>query len=273
MATPPSLSPIGDLARRHDPDRYLAALFAPAERREALFALIGFNHELARAREATTTQIAALIRLQWWRDAVAEAAAGQPARRHEVAAPLHEAIRSGVLDAGDLAALIDAREAEAEPEGIPTREAFGAWLRAGAGGFAVAAGRLLGVPDAVLPALQRRGALIGLAGVLRSVPAHAAQGRCLLPLDALAEVGLSAEGVVTQPSVAEPLRRAMAEEGGAMLVRERQAALPRQALAAVLPTLLAARDFQRMAAGREVPATRRLGDRLAVAWAGFRGTA
>ncbi|MGK7869422.1 squalene/phytoene synthase family protein [Falsiroseomonas sp. E2-1-a20] len=273
MAAPPSLSPIGDFARKHDPDRYLAALFAPAERREALFALIGFNHELARAREATTTQIAALIRLQWWRDAVAEAAAGQPARRHEVAEPLHAAIRSGALDPSDLTALVDAREAEADPEGIPTREAFGAWLRAGAGGFAVAAGRLLGAPDAALPALQRRGALVGMAGVLRSIPAHSAQGRCLLPQDSLAEAGLNAEGVVAQPAVAEPLRRAMAEEGGAMLARERQVALPRQALAAALPAVLAGRDFRRMAAGRDVPATRGLGDRLAVAWAGFRGTA
>jgi phytoene synthase len=277
MATPPSppagLSPIGAFARRHDPDRYLAALFAPAERREALFALIGFNHELARAREATTTQIAALIRLQWWRDVVAEAAAGQPARRHEVAAPLHDVITGGALDPVDLTALVDARETEADPGGIPTREAFGAWLRAGAGGFAVAAGRLLGVPDSVLPALQRRGALVGLAGVLRSVPAHAAQGRCLLPLDALAEAGLGAEAVVAQPDTAEPLRRAMAEEGGAMLARERRAPLPRQALAASLPAVLAARDFQRMAAGRGVPATRGLGDRLALTWAGFRGTA
>jgi phytoene synthase len=267
------LSPIGEFARRHDPDRTLAAIFAPAERRETLFALIAFNHELARAREATTTQIAALIRLQWWRDAVAEAAAGQPARRHEVAAPLQAAIASGALDAGDLTAMIDAREAEADPDGIPTREAFGAWLRAGAGGFAVAAGRLLGVADAALPALQRRGALVGLAGVLRNLPAHAAQGRCLLPLDALAEAGLGAAQVIAEPAAAEPLRRAMAEEGGATLARERQAPLPREALAASLPAVLAARDFARMAAGRPVPAPRGLGDRLAVLLAGLRGAA
>jgi phytoene synthase len=129
------------------------------------------------------------------------------------------------------------------------------------------------VPDTALPALQRRGALFGLAGVLRSVPAHAAQGRCLLPRDALAEAGLAAEAVVADPGVAEPLRRAMAEEGGAMLARERQAALPRQALAAALPAVLAARDFRRLAAGRPIPATRGLGDRLALTWAGFRGTA
>ena len=48
---PDTLSPMGDFARAHDPDRFLCALFAPADRREALFVLIAFNHELARARE------------------------------------------------------------------------------------------------------------------------------------------------------------------------------------------------------------------------------
>ncbi|WP_439597851.1 squalene/phytoene synthase family protein [Falsiroseomonas sp.] len=270
MASPP-LSPLGAFARQHDPDRFLAALFAPAARREALFALIAFNHELARAREVTSTPIATLIRLQWWRDAVAEAAEGRPARRHEVAGPLHQAIAEGALEASALAALIDAREAEAEPEGIPTREAFGAYLRAGPGGFAVAAGRLLGVADAALPALQRLGALQGLAGVLRSVPAHAAQGRCLLPRDALAEAGLAAEQVVADPAVAEPLRRALAEEGAAQLAKARTGSLPRQALPAVLPAVLAARDLARLAAGRPIPAPRGLGDRIATIWAGFRG--
>ena len=72
-----SLSPIAAFARAHDPDRFLAALFAPLERREAIFTLIAFNHELARAREATSHPMAALIRLQWWRDAVEEALAGK----------------------------------------------------------------------------------------------------------------------------------------------------------------------------------------------------
>ena len=100
MATP-ALSPIAAFARAHDPDRFLTAIFMPAKAREAFFSLIAFNHELARAREATTNPVAALIRLQWWRDAVAEAAAGAPARRHEVAAPRHAAIVSGALAADD----------------------------------------------------------------------------------------------------------------------------------------------------------------------------
>ena len=139
-----SLSPIAAFARAHDPDRFLAALFAPPEKREAIFTLIAFNHELARAREAASHPMAALIRLQWWRDALEEARQGKPARRHEVAEPLHAAIIAGALDAGALEAMIDAREAEAEEAGILTEADFVTWLRGTAGGFAYAAGLTLG---------------------------------------------------------------------------------------------------------------------------------
>ena len=139
-----SLSPIAAFARAHDPDRFLCALFAPLEKREAIFTLIAFNHELARAREAASHPMAALIRLQWWRDALEEALAGKQARRHEVAAPLHAAITNGSLDPAALGAMIDAREAETEEAGIPTEADFVTWLRGTAGGFAYAAGLVLG---------------------------------------------------------------------------------------------------------------------------------
>jgi len=54
--------------RRGDRDRFLTALFAPADRREALFALYAFNLELARIRESVSQPMLGLIRLQWWRD-------------------------------------------------------------------------------------------------------------------------------------------------------------------------------------------------------------
>ena len=73
------LSAVGEIVRRHDPDRFLTALFAPAERREALFVLYAFNHELARAREVAREPMLAMVRLQWWREVVEGAR-----RRHEV---------------------------------------------------------------------------------------------------------------------------------------------------------------------------------------------
>jgi phytoene synthase len=267
-----SLSPIAAFARAHDPDRFLAALFAPPERREAIFTLIAFNHELARAREAASHPMAALIRLQWWRDAVEEALAGKPARRHEVAAPLHAAITAGSLDPVALGAMIDAREAEAEEAGIPTEVDFVAWLRGTAGGFAYAAGLALGGSAEEAEKLRALGAAYGLAGVLRSVTAHAAQGRCLLPGDRLLAAGLNAEAVIsapTQPALAT-LCAEMAVEGLEAL-RTAPRDMPKALIAAALPVVLAARDLRRLAAGKVVPMPRGVADRVAVIWAEWRG--
>ncbi|MBL6454295.1 squalene/phytoene synthase family protein [Belnapia sp. T6] len=267
---PDALSPIAAFARAHDPDRFLCALFAPAERREALFTLIAYNHELARAREAARTPLLALMRLQWWRDAIGDAVAGKPPRRHEVAAPLHAALGAGLLDPDALLAMADAREAEAEEGGIPSEPALAAYLRGSAGGFAVAAGRLLGAEGPALARLQAAGAVFGLAGILRSVPALAGQGRCLLPLDRLAERELVPEAVIAEPDLATPVVAAMAASGLAE-ARALHPRPPRTAIAAALPLVLARRDLRRLAAGRAVPAARGLGDRLAVARAGLLG--
>ncbi|MBR0681681.1 squalene/phytoene synthase family protein [Roseomonas eburnea] len=265
-----SPSAIGAFARAHDPDRFLCALFAPAEKREAIFALIAFNHELARAREATSNPMAALIRLQWWRDAVEEARAGRPARRHEVAAPLHAAIAAGLLDADALIALVDARDAETEEGGLATEEAFVAWLRGTAGGWSAAAGAALGADAEACEVLRALGAAYGLAGVLRSVAAHASQGRCLLPVDRLAASGLRPAQVMEKPGDAAlgALLREMAAEGLAALAGARRD-VPPGAIAAALPVVLARRDLARIARGHG-PGGRGLGDRLAVSWAGLR---
>jgi phytoene synthase len=126
----------------------------------------------------------------------------------------------------------------------------------GAGGVAVAAGRLLGAPDP--ETLRPLGAAYGIAGLLRSIPVHSRQGRCLLPVDVLAEYGLTPLGVVAEPSTAWPVQRRLAHEGLMLLRRVRP---PRRAIAAVLPAVLARRDLRRAPA---IPRQRGLGDRLAV---------
>ena len=250
------------LVRRRDPDRFLTALFAPAAQRDALLALIAFNHELARAREATGEPHLALIRLQWWRDAV-----DGSVRRHEIAEPLAAALDAGLLHRGDLLAMIDAREAEAEPA-IATLPAWLDYVSGTAGGLAVASARLLGAPEP--EALRPLGAAYGIAGVLRSVPLLAHRQRCLLPLDVLATHGLSPEAVIAAP-LAEPVPRVLAElaqEGRELLTQGRDTRIPRRAIAAALPAVLARRDLSRTP---PYPTWRGLGDRLAVVRAGLAG--
>jgi phytoene synthase len=248
------------LVRRHDPDRFLTALFAPPERRDALLILYAFNHELARAREVASEPPLALIRLQWWRDIIE----GEP-RRHEVATALSEAIAAGALDRTLLLPLIEARESEAYGD-FETLDGWRAWLLAGAGGLAVAAAAALNAPDPDL--LRPCGAAYGVAGLLRANAILAAQGRCLLPHDLLARHGLSPETFLHDPAGA-PARAALQDvvrEGQALLTHTRP--VPRPAVAAALPAVLARRDFRRWPS---VDLPRRFGDRIAVTIAGLTG--
>ncbi len=235
--TPPSGEGLGPFARRTDPDRYFCALFAPAPQRETLFTLIAFNHELARACEVTRDPGLALIRLQWWREAIEGAA-----RAHEVAAPLHAAVQDGRLQAAPLHAMIAARETEAEAS-MPTLAAWTAWLEQGAGSLAVAAARALGAPAAGAETVRAPGAGYGAAGQLRNVAALARQGRCLLPEDTLAAAGLSPADVIADPGslALAPVRATLAATGRTLLGPP--AARSRAWLPATLPAVLARRDL------------------------------
>ena len=234
------LSGVGEIVWRQDPDRFFTALFAPAEHREALFALYAFDHELARACVATREPIASLIRLQWWREVVEGAR-----RRHEVAGPVGDALDAGRLDAGELLGIIDGYEMEVgDIEGVADLEAYA--LRS-AGGVMVAAGRLLGMHGA--DALRPWGAAYGFSRLLRAgLPPGGAGVR-------IGAVELSASAV----------REAIATRARAWLGAE--VMVPRMARSAVLPVVLARRRLAALDAGS---AELGMGDRLAVVWSALR---
>ncbi len=264
MSDPPQIiDPIAALVRRHDSDRFLTALFAPPQHRDALLTLYAFDHELARAREVTSEPHLALIRLHWWREVVE----GER-RRHEVATPLAVLLDTERLSPEILSPIVDAYEVECEPC-IETLAAWRAWLLASAGGIAVAAGQLLGVPDS--ERLRAGGAAFGAARVIRWNHALAQRGRCLLPADLLADAGISVHEAVAapgSPEVTSVLRR-LAVEGRGFLAKAPAGRMPRAHVAAALPGVLARRDLRRDPTRHFGP--RGFADRLAVTWSGLTG--
>ena len=80
------------VVRAADKDRFLAALFAPAERRRHLFALYAFNGEIARVRELAREALPGEIRLQWWRDVLDGEARGEVSA-NPVAAALLDTVK------------------------------------------------------------------------------------------------------------------------------------------------------------------------------------
>jgi phytoene synthase len=99
-----------DGVRESDRDRFLAALFAPDPARRALLALLAFDHELARTSTVTREPMLARIRLQWWREAVAEAPSIAKPRAQPIVEALSEIMRRHDLAPDRLIDLIDARE-------------------------------------------------------------------------------------------------------------------------------------------------------------------
>src|SRR6202049_713917 len=104
------LSPVAPLVRPHARDRCQTVLFAPAARREALFALYAFNYEIARVRESVTEPMLGQIRLQWWRENIAAAFEGGPVRHHPVVEALTGSIREVPMTRDHFDRLMDARE-------------------------------------------------------------------------------------------------------------------------------------------------------------------
>ena len=240
----PSLSPVGGLARAADYDRYLSALFAPAGRREALFALIAFNHEIARIPEAVSEPMLGRIRLQWWREALDAAYAGEPTRRHEVAVPLAEAIRACAFDRAPFDALLEAREADLEEDGPADLAALERYT-AGTGGalteLMVAASGVDAGP--ALEAGRQVGTAWALIGTLRAAPHAAAHGRVTLPANLLTQAGITADDLLAGrgferfAAAAEPVAGRATE----LLATARQArrAVPRSGLGVLLIARLA----------------------------------
>lgn len=103
-----------DLVRTADRDRFLAALFAPEPQRRGLLALLAFDHELARTPSVTKEPMLARIRLEWWREAMAEATGAGKPRAQPVVEVLGEIARAHGLTRDALVALIDARAEEIE---------------------------------------------------------------------------------------------------------------------------------------------------------------
>ena len=104
-----SVTSCAQIVEKGDADRFLAVMAAPVELREWLWPIYAFKVEVSRAPWVTEEPGIAEIRLQWWRDAVSEIAAGGAVRRHEVVEPLAHVVREAGLDCAALDQMVAAR--------------------------------------------------------------------------------------------------------------------------------------------------------------------
>jgi NADH dehydrogenase [ubiquinone] 1 alpha subcomplex assembly factor 6 len=253
------LSYCGEEVRRHDPDRFLTALYAPSARRESLLTLYAFNLEIAKVRETVSEPMLGEIRLQWWREAIESAYGGGPVRRHAVVEPLTDAIREHRLTRSHFDRLIDARAfdlGDAPPPSVAalvdyaeSTSATLLWLAldalgAGQDEAAHAAARAVGIAWAIL-------------GLIRAMPHHLRQGRIYLPADLESEFRVERRGLrelKSSPELAAAVESLAARARGYLAeARALRQGVPPEALPALLPAALADGHLRRLArAGYDV---------------------
>ena len=190
MSADPAITACADLVQRGDPDRFLATMAAPPAVRPALFTLYAANLEIARAPWVTSEPMIAQMRLQFWRNAIANPA-NPPA--HDIAAPLALLIEEKALPQEPFECLIAAREADLARAPFTDEAALWAYLEDTAGSLMALALRIFGTSaDEVA---RDWGAAQGLANYLLAVPALQGAGRLPLPdnrpetIAALAQTG------------------------------------------------------------------------------------
>ena len=226
-----------DIVRTTDRDRFVASLFAPAERRGALHALYAFNSEVARVREAARASLAGEMRLQWWSEVVA-GERNEEARASPIATALLATVDRYRLGTQKLLALIEERRFDLYDEPMAGLAELDVYASATSSALFALAARILagsGHEEATEPA----GKAYAITALLRAFPQHIARRQLYLPADLLQRHDVSLHDLFAGKSSAA-LSAALAEMCGVArryldAAREPIAAMPREAHAALLP--------------------------------------
>ncbi len=238
------------LVREADRDRYLATLFAPAEHRDALFALYAFNADVARIRDVAREPMPGEIRLQWWRE-VLEGQRDGEAAAHPVAAALRGALGRYGLRAAPLIEVLDAHTFDLYDEpmaSIADLEMYA--IRTQSPVFATASAILTN--GKMPPELFTLDVSVAytIAALLSRLGRHASRRQLYLPQDVLERHQVMPADIYAGRS-SMPLLAALGEmrkiaRDHLVLAQEKLAAAPPEILPALLPLALVGPTLRRM---------------------------
>lgn len=186
-----------DMVRAADHDRYPTALYAPAEKRDALFSLYAFNAEIAGIRDRIHEALPGEVRLQWWRDVIA--AGGEAGAGHPVAEALNAAIATCKLPKLAFENMLEARIFDLYDDPMPSRTDLEGYCGETAAALIQLAAMVLNPVEAPRFAelSGRAGCAQAMTGLLLLLPLHRKRGQCFVPSDILTAVGSSPQEFVT----------------------------------------------------------------------------
>ena len=177
-----------NLVRQYDQDRYLASLFAPAEKRSHLLALYAFNAEISRIAAQVSEPQLAEIRLQWWRDTI-DGIYHQDAQQHPVAQALAKAIEVGDIPKHALLNLVNAHAFDFYSDAMPSLHDLEGYLGETQSALIQMAAMILDREAALqcAEAAGLAGVSYGLMQVIKALPRARALKQCFLPSDLLGQ--------------------------------------------------------------------------------------
>ncbi|MBS3649627.1 phytoene/squalene synthase family protein [Pseudaminobacter sp. 19-2017] len=196
-------NPIAEAVRAADHDRYLSALYAPPERREALLALYAFNVEIAGVRDRIREPLAGEMRLQWWRDTIANRQPGT-ATGHPIADALNRAIDHYQLPDAAFENYLEARIFDLYDDPMPSRTDLEGYCGETDGLMLQLSAMILDreAAPSVADLAGHAGCALGIAGILRKLPLSRSRGQSFIPHDVLEAAGATPEAFQGETVVA-----------------------------------------------------------------------
>jgi phytoene synthase len=195
------------LVRDHDRERYLASLFAAADKRRHLVALYAFDLELRRLPDAVREPMAGEIRLQWWRDVLAGERDSE-ALSNPVSAALLETLHEATLPRSHLFTAVDARQFDLIGQPTQTCGELATYLDKTTGSIMTVAANVLDPRWDAAVAAQSAGRAQGITQILRSLAHDVSHGRLFVPLETLAAKEVHTASVMAGEN-SEGLREAL----------------------------------------------------------------
>jgi 15-cis-phytoene synthase len=261
---PDAFAYCAELVRTTDHDRFIASLFAPADRRGALHALHAFNSEIARVRDVAREALPGEVRLQWWSEII-NGERGEEARANPVASALLETIARHGLAAETLLALIETRRFDLYDDPMANLADFETYARNTSSALFGLAARVLS-GSAAETVTRPAGIAHAIAGLIRTFPLHSVRRQLYLPADLLERhqahphdifAGRSSAGLAAAFAELRDVARRHLDAA-----HQRATALPQAAIPALLPVALVRPSLEQLArsdpfAPAEIPPWRR----------------
>ncbi len=202
------------LLKQYSPDLYNSVLFAPAGKRDALFALYAFAMELDRIPDSVTEPALGEIKLQWWRDTLEQSRKGQQSG-NPLADVLGSVINNYNLPAVRVIEMVDARSFELSDDIFPDQIDLKIYLKKTYISMFTLASMILDEGHAGQQGniCEDAGLAYGYSMMLCKLPVHISKGRIYLPQSIIDRHDIDIDNLLHGKET-DQLRNALDELGG-----------------------------------------------------------